>query len=640
MSRFTRRTFLAGSAAAPALAQRRAEVPRRRNLLAAAWPPEKLASALAPRERFRPFPPASDRAAWEALPGDARAAFIEAGVPHLGGAWPSLPATLFLEYARIGNRSHYEAARSPRRDRLQALTVAECCEGRGRFVDEILNGIWTTCEESYWGLPAHIGGGGKGLPDVASPVVDLFNAETAAQLAWTLYLLGPQFDRISPLVRQRIELEMQQRMLTPTLERDFGWMGFGGRSVNNWNPWIVSNWLTSNLLLEKDEKRRLAAVHKGLRVLDNFLDSYHDDGGCDEGPGYWNRAGASLFDCLELLYAATGGAINLFEVPLVAEIGRYIYRAHIHNDWFTNFADAAARVEPSGDLLYRFGKRIHDENMMALGGFFAFRREALGLPRESLGRQIPGLFNLATLRTAPRRQPLIREAWMPGIQVITARVKEGSPEGLYMAAQGGHNAESHNHNDVGNFMVYANGEPAIIDVGVETYSAKTFSSRRYEIWTMQSAFHNCPTIDGVMQSAGRQFEATEVSHRDGEVRMNIARAYPAEAGIDRWYRTLKLDRGRNEVVVVDEYALRKQAMMVTLTLMTPGPVAQPAAGKLVLGNRAAVLYDAAVFRPAVEEIKLEDSRLRRSWGNRIFRILLQAEKPAQQGAWTTRIVRG
>ena len=77
---------------------------------------------------------------------------------------------------------------------------------------------------------------------------------------------------------------------------------------------------------------------------------------------------------------------------------------------------------------------------------------------------------------------------------MAARSKDGSAEGLYLAAQGGHNAESHNHNDVGNFIVYADGQPAIIDVGVETYTAKTFSSQRYEIWTMQSAYHNLPSI--------------------------------------------------------------------------------------------------------------------------------------------------
>lgn len=85
-------------------------------------------------------------------------------------------------------------------------------------------------------------------------------------------------------------------------------------------------------------------------------------------------------------------------------------------------------------------------------------------------------------------------------------------EGLYLAAKGGHNAESHNHNDVGNFIVYADGYPAISDVGVETYTAKTFSAQRYDIWTMQSAFHNLPIINGFMQKNGGNFKAAAVNY--------------------------------------------------------------------------------------------------------------------------------
>src|SRR5262249_49380110 len=153
--------------------------------------------------------------------------------------------------------------------------------------DEIVNGIWLTCEETFWGVPAHLGAqkAGTGLPDVAEPIVDLFAAETASLLAWTEYLVGDSLAKVSPLVPERIRLEIDRRVLTPCLVReDFGWMGFSGPPPNNWNPWIASNWLTSALLIEPDEKRRHAHVVKILRCLDNFLSGYAEDGGCDEGP--------------------------------------------------------------------------------------------------------------------------------------------------------------------------------------------------------------------------------------------------------------------------------------------------------------------------------------------------------------------
>jgi hypothetical protein len=189
--------------------------------------------------------------------------------------------------------------------------------------------------------------------------------------------------------------------------------------------------------------------------------------------------------------------------------------------------------------------------------------------------------------------------------------------------------------------------PAIIDVGVETYTAKTFSPQRYEIWTMQSAYHNCPTIDGVMQSAGRQFAATEVSYHadDGaaELHLDLAKAYPPEAHLAFWNRTLRLDRVGNTIEVVDDYRLTQAAKVITLTLMTPCAAQVSISGEVRLpmtsGGPVRVAYDGRVFHAAVEEIPINDAELRHSWGERLYRVLLRAEAPSLQSKWTLRITR-
>jgi hypothetical protein len=110
-----------------------------------------------------------------------------------------MPATVFLEYARDGNRSHYEAIRNARRGALYALLFAECVEAKGRFLDDIANGLWATCEESFWGVPAHlyIQKADLGLPDPHDPIVDLFAAQTSALVATTVYLLNTRLDSLS-----------------------------------------------------------------------------------------------------------------------------------------------------------------------------------------------------------------------------------------------------------------------------------------------------------------------------------------------------------------------------------------------------------------------------------------------------------
>jgi hypothetical protein len=642
-------------------------VDAQKNLLSQHPLTTQLSSVLVAVDQWKPFPTAADRAAWEAFPQEVREGYIRRGEEALDYAWPALKATDFLGFVRTGDRSHYEGLRSERRRQLQVLVMAEVMEGKGRFMDQIANGVWATCEETWWGVPAHVGAqkAGSGLPDIDEPVIALFAAETAAQMAWTVYLLGPQLEKVSPFIVPRIRREINRQLLAPGLARDdFWWMGFGDREVNNWNPWINSNWLTCVLLMEKDADRRTQSVVKILRSLDNFLNHYPADGGCDEGPGYWGRAGASLFDCLELMYSATNGKFTVYDNALVQNIGQYIYRVHIDDSYFVNFADASPRAGGSSDLIYRYGQRINDPKMMAFGAWIAQqgrqraqrpgdgqqqRQRRGGFGGASNYRSMVSVFDQNDLQNvADARPPYLRDVWFPHLQVFVARDQEGSSQGFYVAAKGGHNAESHNHNDVGNFIVYRDGLPVLIDVGVGTYTAKTFSPQRYDIWTMQSAYHNLPTINGVMQKNGREFAAKELGYEQTDVSakfsLDIAGAYPSEAGVTSWKRTVQLHRGKS-LEIVDSYDLNKRAKDMTLTLMTPCDVTIVEPGKLMLKGaegqfgQATIIYDAKKLKAVTEKVALDDERLSRGWDtNQLTRILLKATSPPKKDTWTVTVM--
>jgi hypothetical protein len=606
-----------------------------------------LSAGLLPRESWRPYPVRQDRAAWAELPAGVGEELIARGEAALAAEWPALPATLFLEFARNGNRTRFQEWHFGRRRLLCDLVLAECAEGQGRLLDGIADGVWSLCEESYWGVPAHVGAqrAGSGLPDTAEPTVDLFAAETASLLAWTSYLLGEALDGVSPLIRPRMAREIDSRILTPCLERDdFWWMGLRpeARRVNNWNPWINSNWLTCALLVEEDAERRLAAVAKSMRSLDVFIDSYPEDGGCDEGPSYWGRAGASLYDCLELLHSATGGAVDVFAESKVKEIGRFIYRAHIAGQWFINFADAPARMVPNGPLIFRYGRAIGDAEMQSFGAWLASlttRRQGV----DSLPRQLPALFTLDAMRETPPVPPLPRDVWLPDTQVMVTRPQAGSDAGLFLAAKGGHNAESHNHNDVGHFIVYTDGKPVLIDVGVEAYSRKTFSAERYDIWTMQSQYHNLPTVNGVMQQNGRDFAARDLHYAadeaGAEFALDIAAAYPPDAGIIAWRRLFTFAR-EGRITVEDRYRLAAPPRELFVTLMTPCAVTIDPSGAITLGERswgegltagrALIRFPADKLRAEVEEIMVTDPQLQGPWGDRLYRILLRATAPTRE----------
>jgi hypothetical protein len=625
---------------------------------------DEIARLLLGRADWRPYATAAERNPWEGLPASVRDRHIAAGEARLDFAWPALPATVFLDFARNGDRDRFQRLSFVRRHALADLVLAECVEGRGRFVDAIVDGIWAICEETYWGVPAHVGvqAAGVGLPDVAEPTVDLFVAETASHLAWALYLLGERFDEVSPLLRQRILYEQRRRLLHPCLQReDFGWMGLGSagqRRVNNWNPWICSNWLTTALLLEEDEVLRRAHVVKVLRCLDRFLDPYPRDGGCDEGPSYWGRAGASLFDCLDLLRSSTGGGIDLFADPLVANIGRFLHRVHIDEDYYVNFADAPAMVYPDAALVFRYGQAIDDADMTAMGAWLSLRENARGKGTDSTGRTLRTMFSAADLAVASvdgvsGHAPLPRDVWLPQIEVMAARDTAGSAQGFFVAAKGGHNAESHNHNDIGHFVLYVDGLPILVDAGVETYTRKTFGPERYDIWTMQSAYHNLPTIGAVQQLPGAQYAARSVTHRAdsdvAELSLDIAGAYPVGV-LASWRRQIRLDRGM-ALTVCDAFELGAQAAgplaFSLITACEPHEVTTPATGEgdgtLRLAPGAApalqLLWQIPGATLAVDTLELTDARLRRIWGDVLYRLHFTVAQPPRSGQWQFRFER-
>ena len=608
----------------------------RRSILTGSVTETTLRDIVLPLEHFRPFPKLTERDAWDSLPGKLRQRYIMAGESSLDFEWPNLPATTYLEFDRNGNRSNYQSIVNRLRRALTNLVMAEVVENRGRFLDQIANGVWATCEETSWVIPAHIGlqKAEGGLADVNEQVVDLFSAETGAALAWTYYLLGDRLAEVSPLIPSRILTEIDRRILTPNMERDnFWWMGFPDKVVNNWNPWINTNWLTCVLLAETDPDRRIAGIYKTMRSIENFLNHYPADGGCDEGPGYWNVAGGRLFDYLEFLRVASDGKIDHYDHPLIRNIGRFVYKAHIHEQYVVNFADASAKTRVSGEMVYRYGKRIDDLTMMAFGAWAVQQRDPVSRGISgNLSRQLFSMFELQEMYNAPAAQPYLRDAWLPDIQVMFARSKSGSPEGWFVAAKGGHNAESHNHNDVGSFVVYLDGYPALIDIGVETYTRKTFGRDRYDIWTMQSAYHNLPTINGVSQKAGRSFKSANISYEAtdafAELRQDISGAYPGEARIETWDRSVRLDR-KTGVTLTDEFKLTAATEPLTFSLMTPYTVTITSSRINVSGKPHQedkhldfeIEFDPEKVTASVETIAIEDRQLTRTWGDTMHRIL-------------------
>ena len=603
-------------------------------LLRKCYPPEALQGMLRP---YQPFPRWGEE---NPLTDEQKARMIAGGEAYLGYTWPVPLATDYMKYATEGDRGPYEGANyTTRRIALAALADAEYAEQKGRFIPDMINGVWAMMDEATWVVPAH---NGRELPDVSQPVfIDLFSAGTAGLLTDIYYLFKKPMDAVSPLVTARMEKVMEERILGPFMSNLYWWSGLAGRDTCNWGPWIISNVLTVFAVFCGDTARRASAVSFACLQLDQFIKLYGEDGGCDEGPSYWGHAAASLFDCLCILCDMTGDAFAwLFQEPLIHRLGTYICHANVSGGQFTNYEDAHFHFRVSYDLVFRFGRKIHSPMMeqfgVALYRLYAAQDGGARAVRPGIHNHYRYMQELCTFSTLDAAGagafPLEESVWLPDLEMIAERQTGGSDRGLYLSAKAGMNNISHNHNDIGSFMLFSDGQPAFVDIGSGKYTSQTFSDRRYEIFWTTSAYHNLPMVNGQEQMTCCTAKVTrDVSYtrEDGRTvfSADIAACYPAQAGLRTLRRTCVFDRPAACVTVTDSLVWEGEDNRVEFAFITPTcPVVED--GRLVVPVKNG--RDVAMTFPQDMTVQVQqvstggDTALEECWGECLYRTLVCA----------------
>lgn len=571
------------------------------------------------------------------LPDSVKQRILKQAETALSYKWPSLPASLYLDYKITGTRTTYENLVNERRRTLSVLVAGELIENKGRFIPQIVNGLWLVLEESTWVAPAHITVQKEGadLPNIENPYIDLHASSTGLTVATIYNMLSAKFAKYSKVVNGRILYELNRRLFDPYLKYDhFWWMGFKGNAVNNWNTYVNSNTLQAALLVLPPGKKLDSLSAKLLKSADNFINQYPEDGGCDEGPSYWDMAGGRLIRLLSLLNQASDGKLNWGDKELLHQIGAYTYKMQISGTYMVNFADAFPTYTQNPESVYRYGVLFKDETLKDYASFLWKARE-----KQISANDITDFLAISAaykdLENTPAKAPYPIYAALPDLQVFNARSVAGSTKGFFFAAKGGNNAESHNHNDIGNFIVYYDGKPLLIDAGVGVYTAKTFSNRRYELWNVQSQWHNCPSINGVQQKDGKQYKANGFKFSNtnslATVSMDIAKAYPAEAEVQKWERSISLNRSKNTIDLSDAFVLNAYKAPSALNFLTSGAV-EIKPGKIIFQDRGVALnFDAKQLEAKIDEQAMDDERMTKMWGKKLYRIQLVTKDKAKTG---------
>ena len=570
----------------------------------------------------RLYPPAEDRRAWEGIPEGYRQEIREMAEEYAKTAYPQRTLSGFLAFVRTGDRQADEKPYFARRRKLCAA-VLNCCVFPDAGTDDVADGIWLLCEESSWVISAHnvnpIPGAPKPaeypLPDTRKPYIDLFSAQTGMILALTAFLLGKRLDAVSPMIRKRITEEIRKRILRPFMTRDdFWWMGLRRKDLNNWTPWILSNVMVCAALDPMPAGKLAALLTRACGMLDRYISILPEDGGCDEGAGYWNMAGGALLDCLTLLEKVTGGRMTFRENQKIRNILRFPLTVEMGNGWFANFADCDARPFISGERMETAGRMLDDPALISLGTRMrgTIADQLNDVPH--LTRALDLVFH-APAYNANRNPEKPEDTYLPDLQVRLVR------RGVWtLACKGGHNGENHNHNDIGSFILFLDGEPAVVDAGNMVYTAKTFSAERYTLWNVRAEWHNLPVIGGHGQREGAEHAARNVSMTPDGMEMNLESAYDEKAGIRELKRSFML--GKDGLKLTDEGIFRNRQEITWIFLLRRQPVWEN--GQIRAGNLIIRCPEGLAF--TAEEKPVTDPRMARSWPGSLWRIRLESEK--------------
>lgn len=594
---------------------------------------------------FSAYPAASDREAWEAIPVWQKQTLVSRAEKYLNYQYETLPMTLWLELSRIGNRANYQNAVFKRREVLSDLVLAECVEQKGRFLDDIINGIFLTCEESGWQIPAH----NTYIRDTVQlpfpiadrPILDLFSTQTGMMLSYIRYLLKDELDAVSPEICRRIEVEVKRRVIDPYFSTFYWFMGNGVEPTNNWTVWCTRNVLLASFMISEDPAVRIGVLRKAAVSVDCYIDEYPDDGCCTEGASYYHHSPLCLFECIDVMNKVSHGAfLPMFAEEKIKKMASYIMKVNVGGEYYLNYADCDPKCGLSGVREYLFAKATAQEDMMT------FASEQLNLKIAMSGRtlmngqaiheRLQEMFSYEECveyakeasAEAEKKTGFVKQASFPvaGVDLVD----DGR---IYLSVKSGDNTGSHKHNDTGSCIVYVDNKPFLIDVGVENYTQKTFSEQRYELWTMQSQYHNLPTIAGCQQEGKLQHvpglfaaEDTKVMIADlpdGRQRftesMELKNTFEAGTPIDSYVRSYEFVSG-GDVEVTDRIVFNGEEKEWFLTFMTyETPVVDLAAGELKIGELGSVFFGEGV-KAEIEDIPITDVRLARNWEHDVHRV--------------------
>lgn len=464
---------------------------------------------------------------------------------------PETTYTLYRLFKATGDRDAFQSLYFEKRNLLAREALAVLLGGDMTRLDRLNDLIWSVCEETWWVLPAH---------EKTEWFIDLSAAQTGAWLSQITAVLG---DRLPEEIRERVRHEVTRRILDPFLEHgETYWWNLG---YNNWTGVCSGAVGQAFLLMESDLDRQAKALALIVRQLERFINQgFNADGACLEGIGYWSYGLSEYIVFTEMMRARTGGQIDLLAVDKMKLIARYPLAVYLGHGTYASFADSHEHNSLSPYLAGRLAERtgITELNLLASDSpqsqfHFALR-------------------NLLWKGETPSNDLPVTDIFLPESGIIKMTTPAAGRT-LVVAAKAGHNAEPHNNNDVGSFIVAVDGVVYLCDPGAGLYNKDYFGKKRYESIFANSYGHSVPRIHGQLQPTGSRFHGTLEKTGEKSALIRFEKAYELPE-LQEAARSITLQDGG--LTLEDRFQFTGEGLEVEEALMTwqqvevDGPVAR------------------------------------------------------------------
>jgi hypothetical protein len=579
----------------------------------------------------------SDRKAWDALAAvPAYAATVAHARALIKTPLPETTDELYLDFSRTGNRTRWQKVASRRRSRIGDLTIAECIENRGRFLPHLEEVIAAICAEKTWVMPAH----DPSLRNFKQQTVDidLGSSYVANTLALADSLLG---DKLSAAARKRIREKVAQFIFDPYRDMLAGKRGrnFWMQGTNNWNAVCQANVTGAALALIESRQTRAEYIVAAMRLSENFLNGFTPDGYCSEGLGYWSYGFGHYILLCESIRQATGGKVDPMTAERVRAPALFPLKIVIVGGVSPAFADCSVNTRPPAATMhylarrYGLGADADDDGILVSPSSFL---------NHALMYSFPNAATAAPPAKAAYAGPGVR-SWFKDAGVLVCRPAPKTPCRIGAALKGGHNAEHHNHNDVGSYVLVVEDKPVLVDPGSEVYTARTFSSKRYVSKVLNSFGHPVPVVAGKLQSPGGKARGevlrTEFTDETDTFAIDLRSAYAVKE-LRKLQRTFVYSRkGDGSLTVTDEVEFTTPQTFET-AFVTLGDWKQTSPASLLIYDRKQAVRveldtGGKAFTVIAEQLK-EDVRCR----SLPTRVGIRLATPVTAAKITARIVPG